>query len=343
MDVGQHIVTLTDIGRKKLFHICSDLIGEDITTKLVNESNSEFGGRYVSVGGIPLKLASSGTRLLIAMVAACLDEKISNLIVDEPEIGLSPRAQSAFANFLYDKRKRKEFFPHLSQIFISTHSHLFLDRKNIRNNFIVSKHNGLVCINQVKDAEHYDNLLFNMLGNSLEDLFLPSAIVLTEGISDQKFLSHLLKIHLPNVSIAVVHAGGESEILKSVQILGQALGHRINNPYKYRFFAVFDQKHSANDKIFRRSQIKMENVTIWSKNGIEYFYPREVMSEIYGCGTDYNSDEIKLDGIRNHVEFMGNTMTKDQLAIEVCRITTEHHHLDKELADFIEMLKSKLS
>ena len=117
---------------------------------------------------------------------------------------MSPRIQAALARFLYDQGQRQQFCPHLRQIHIATHSHLFLDRGIFSNNHIVAKARNVVSISQVGSVGDFHQLQFNMLGNELESMFLPSAIVIVEGDSNATFMNKVVQMHIPNRRVAIV-------------------------------------------------------------------------------------------------------------------------------------------
>ena len=109
----------------------------------------------------------------------------SVVLIDEPEIGLSPRLQNVLATMLYDHHARNDLFPNTQQFIISTHSHVFIDRSEISNNFVLHRNGKSVSIKSMESMSALHNLQLNMLGNDLRTLFLPEAIVLVEGPSDQ--------------------------------------------------------------------------------------------------------------------------------------------------------------
>jgi predicted ATPase len=121
------------------------LIGSTFDLKRRDEDN-ELSPRYVDMDGQNLSVGSTGTRLLMTLLGLCMDEQFDVMLVDEPELGLSPRVQGELSRFFADKERRDQYFPHLKGIFVATHSHIFLDRSNIGNNFTVSKAGKLTCL-----------------------------------------------------------------------------------------------------------------------------------------------------------------------------------------------------
>ena len=103
---------------------------------------------------------------------------------------------------LYDTAQRVKLCPHLKQLYVATHSHIFLDRTTYSNNFVVTKDARHITARPIGSVSNLHQLQFNMLGNELESLFLPSAIVVVEGESDVTFLNKVLELHLPGVRVA---------------------------------------------------------------------------------------------------------------------------------------------
>jgi predicted ATPase len=128
--------------------------------------------------GENLRNSSSGTRLLLTLLGILLDKRFTTVLIDEPELGLSPHIQTALARFMYDPDLRQRYCPHLQQVYIATHSHLFLHRAVISNNFAVTKTGSTVSIKPAQSVADLHQLQFKLLGNELESVFLPSAILI---------------------------------------------------------------------------------------------------------------------------------------------------------------------
>jgi predicted ATPase len=57
--------------------------------------------KYISVDGYNLAYQGSGFRLAAVLLACLVDADQTTLIIDEPELGLSPEIQATLADFLY--------------------------------------------------------------------------------------------------------------------------------------------------------------------------------------------------------------------------------------------------
>jgi hypothetical protein len=296
-----------------------------------------FSPFYVDMDGENLRYGSSGTRLLLTLLGIMLNDRFSVLLIDEPEIGLNPGIQSVLAKFIYNDELRSEFCPHLNQIYIATHSHLFLDRNRFSNNFIIKKKGSLIKINQISSIGDFHQLQFNMLGNELESIFLPSAIVIVEGDSDVIFITKILQLHIPNRRLAVVRGGGDGEILKRLNFLKEAFGHLGSSPYYDRIFVILDEQHSVKLERITNQGVLEKNVTVWSMNGIEYFYPEKLLASVFCCSLD----ELKKIELENDpITFNGIIKSKKELSQIVTDDITDSYELNVELSDFVSLVKA---
>lgn len=336
LQLQQIITTLKDRQRRKLFEICKQLIGSDFSLKRTDPENS-FSPFYVDIDGENLRYSSTGTRLLLTLIGILLDERFTVLLVDEPEIGLSPRIQAVLARFLYDEKQRKEFCPHLKQLYIATHSHLFLDRKILSNNYILKKDMGTVSVKAVQSVSDFHHLQFDMLGNELESIFLPSAIVIVEGDSDVTYLTKIVKLHIPNRKVSIIRAGGDGEVQNKLNVLRETFGDFAMSPYCDRLFVVLDKKHSLNKERIKKQGVKHRHIFVWSKNGIEYFYPQDLLVSAFCCNPS-ELQSIKMES--DPIEFNGIRKTKKELALFIAAQTTLKHSLNTELNSLIDSIKN---
>ena len=330
------ITGLRNAQREKLFKLCEQLIGNQFSIKKTDPEN-EFSPSYVDMDGENLRYASTGTRLLMTLLGTLLDERFSVILIDEPEISLSPRIQVALARFMYDPSQRLAFCPHLRSIYVATHSHLLLDRRAFSNNFLTVKTDREIAIRPIQSAANFHNLQFNMLGNELESLFLPSAIVLVEGVSDVAFITKLVQLRIPaERKVAIVGVGGEGNMLDRLSFLKNAFGENLEaSPYRDRIFVVFDKKHGVTVTRIEGKGIQKNNIVVLSKNGIEYYYPRDIMTNIFHC----QDEELgALDLECDPIEYQGFRQSKRELSLLVSDRITAEHQIAPELSDFIDRI-----
>jgi len=337
LQLEQIITALKDEQRTKLFNVCHDLLGNKFSLQRTDPDNT-LSPFYVDMDGENLRYGSSGTRLLMTVLGILLDKRFSVILIDEPEIGLSPYIQGTLARFLYDDKERLNFCPHLKQIYIATHSHLFLDKNVFSNNTIVTKAENVISLKPLESVGDLNHLQFNMLGNQLESIFLPSAIVIVEGDSDAIFLAKVIQLHIPERKVAIVRADGEGEILKKINVLSDAFGNFETSPYRNRLFIILDKTNSqSSERIFNRQGIPEKHIVIWSKNGIEYLYPQDLVTAAFHCAKEelaianLESDPIEINKIRKR---------KKELAKYVIEGMTVAHPIHIELEDLVTLIKT---
>ncbi len=339
LNLEQLLTSLKESQLDHLFDLVSKLLGQTFSLKRVNEE-SRFSPFYVDMDGQNLRLASSGTRLLFALLGLLLDQRFDVVLVDEPEIGLSPRIQTALAAILYHVENRAEFFAHLKHVFIATHSHLFLDRSTYSNNYVVSRSGFEVDVSPVTSASGLHRLQFNLLGNDLEAMSLPSAIVVVEGESDQIFLAKVFELALPDKRISFVRAGGDGEIVSKINTLKEALGEIATGPYRDRLFVVLDARNSAKRARLVRQGVRDDHITTWTNNGVEYLYPVERLAAVFKCtpeelaAVNLEADTIILGEIRR---------SKRILAQEIAGTLKASDPKHPELSRFVQQVSRSVS
>ncbi len=301
IDLNHIILGLSDSQRLSFFELCSRLIGSSFSLRRVQLDN-ELSPRYIDVGGQNLSVASTGTRLLMTILGICMDDRFKTLFIDEPELGLSPRVQTALAAFLQDPVERPKYFPHLKQVLLATHSNLFLHRNDLTSNYIVSKDETHITLSRVQNVGDFHRLQFNLLGNTLEGLFLPSSVLYVEGETDHDYLERLCALRFAGRNVVVIRSSGDPK--KKVHVLRETLGDLQKSPLRDRIFVVVDSVH-ARGLLAELVQmgVQPDNVIVWTQNGIEYVYPPEIMTRVFSCSENelsaltFREDVVCLNGI----------------------------------------------
>ena len=339
LNLEQLLTNLKESQLDRLFELVSKMLGQTFSLKRINEA-SRFSPYYIDMDGQNLRLASSGTRLLFALLGLLLDQRFEVVLIDEPEIGLSPRIQSALAAILFHPENRSTFFTHLKQVFLATHSHLFLDRSTYSNNYVVTRSGLDVAVRPLTSASGLHRLQFNLLGNDLEALSLPSAIVVVEGESDQIFLAKVFEIALPDKRISIVRAGGDGEILNKVNTLKEALGDIAAGPYRDRLFAVLDARNSAKKGRLVGQGIREDHIRTWSKNGVEYLYPEGRLGAIFRCAPEELA-AVNLEA--ETIEFGEIRRSKKALAQELSESLRDGDPIHPELEQLLQQVAAAVS
>ncbi len=324
LDLNRIIIGLSDDQRNALFALCGRLIGSPFSLKRVRP-DSDLSMRYIDVGGQNLSVASTGTRLLLTMLGICMDDRFKALLIDEPELGLSPKVRSALAAFFQDEKERARHFPHLKQVVLATHSH----RNELASNYVVNKDGSHISLSRVQNIADFHRLQFNLLGNSLEGLFFPSSVVYVEGETDQLYLERVFSLLFPGRNVVIVRTGGDPK--QKLHALRETMGDLQKSPLRDRLFAVVDSTHA---KGLQAELVAMglppSNFVAWDNNGIEYVYPRAIMMKVFRCTEDQLSHLRFMDDL---VCLNGIEMRKKDLCREVVQALDLNSELPKELKE----------
>lgn len=284
LNLQQAIAELNDYQREKLFEILNALLGVTVSIEYT-VPNNKMSQMYVRCDGHNISYTSSGLRLIATLITVLLDEEYQTLLIDEPELGISPEAQGILADFLFDREKRKKYFQHIKCLIFATHSTIFLDRQKIGNNYTVTKSADEIDIKRVSTISDLNRVHFFLLGNRFETLYLPSAILMVEGPSDRLFIERILALKLPNSQFSIIQANNDSRMKELLHTAGTIFSDLQKSPYRERIFAILDKRHEKGLKSeLTKKGIPEENVIIWCKNGIENYYPPTILDKIYGEG-----------------------------------------------------------
>lgn len=298
----------------------------------------------------------AGGRAILPIIIQLFNPEIELLAIDEPELGLEPRIQKILFDAIKSASSGQDGFP-LKRIVVATHSHLFLDRVNINNNYKVSKTAGDIKIEQADNEQFILDATFNLLGANPSDLFFPDNIVVVEGRSDHIFLTAihdkmLLLGMAKKHNLAFHFVGGFDAADVGIFSVEQMLKTQSYVPvYRQRICGIFD---NPNDKTKMERVQKIRDFftdadatrfVVLKDAAIEYYYPLELVQSLFGS-------EFSLETFRREVDlyliqaqshsgigkFFGEKLSKAQLADKIAKAIKEHDNLpaiDQSIIDLI--------
>ena len=336
INLQQAIAEFDDDTRTVFFKLMKELLDVEIEIAKADENN-EMSQPYLSCGGHNLSFTSSGTRLIASILTCLLDKEYKVILIDEPELGISPESQGTLADFLFNKESRKKYFPHIETLIFATHSTVFLDRRRITNNYMVSKDGDTIDVSAVKNQQDLNNIHFFLLGNRFETLYLPTGVFIVEGKCEEVYFKRLLELESPDAVFSVIQARDDSRISEVISMASGFFSDLQKSPYRDRIVPVLDSVHTNGlvEKIVKQG-IPRENIVVWSKNGIEHFYPSDILDDIYGAGGNL---DIKDDIVTKN----GNSYKKYELATKVTsKLTKETKHPEEFEEKLLKKIRSML-
>ena len=239
----------------------------------------------------------SGSLSVLTMLCCIYDPVLKWIFIDEPELGLEPVVQRRLMRLFQGVARQDEGLPH-KRIALATHSHLFLDRSEIGNNRKLSiDEGGTVHVGRVRSRAELHQIVFEMLGNAPEDLFMPRAILIVEGRSDREFLTPVLRL-LQVENVAIHDAEGDSRIGEAAASIDQMLKTTAYLPaFKNRVFVLCDRQPSHSPIEQWRHFLGREKVVELPLSGIEFCYPPSLIKEVTGLDVD-----LQQVGIQKYVD-----------------------------------------
>lgn len=285
--------------------------------------------RLLIEGRVPTE-QGTGSRAVFSLLVKLFDPQIKILCIDEPEMSVEPHTQKKLFELIKLISTGATEIP-VKRIFIATHSHHFVDRDCVKNNCRVYKDGKETKIASVSSEDELATIVFKMLGNSPGDLFFPSNIIIVEGESDFIYISKILNLLQctplsRKLNVRIHYADGDSRIPGATKSIDQMLKSVSYTPlYRDKLCVIFDkQKTPATvDTVKRFLGDDGRRVLELSKGGIEYFYPKNILSLITGLheteldikiGQFLQASRADHDGKGNLGSFYG---TKVELATKV--------------------------
>ncbi len=190
----------------------------------------------------------SGLRSIFSILAALTDNNTKLLLIDEPEQSLEPRLQKILRDLLYEASKQK-------QIIVATHSHLFLNRREVTSNYVVSKREKVFGLSPVTSEEELYEITFDLLGCSLEDLFFPNNFLIVEGSTDQVIVEKVMQLKgVDKSKIKVVSASGVSKVANILSSVYTSLVPLVlkDSPYKSKVVVLLDRPYKSTDPAYEK-------------------------------------------------------------------------------------------
>ena len=163
IDCNENLKEIKSIGNKGVIKELSEAINKfqelsniQLKLKLIDNwrpfSNAFFGADKENLHSVPLNQIGSGYEMIFSLIYSYYlskkEKKNLIVLIDEPELHLHPKLQSAFIKLLLDFSKE-------SQIIISTHSPLFIKQAMSNNKVqikILTKSDSTILVAEPKTA-----------------------------------------------------------------------------------------------------------------------------------------------------------------------------------------------
>jgi len=291
---------------------------------------------------IPIQHIGGGSQELLFLLRHLTEDGLI-FGIEEPESHLHPQLARQLFDILKQISTEK-------QVFITTHSTVFVDQADPANTWIVRKKNREAQILRVKEPEDLRNILYE-LGVKPSDIFYSNGIIFVEGTTEKvvlPILAEKIGVSFKSLEISLIPTYGKSSGRYHLTVWTD-VAKNVNIPY----FMILDKGAEKEAKKFVEKGILRinDNLFILKKGSIEEYYPKDRLIE--AIKSEYNveiSDEEKERIPRNPCENVQKflegknidpTGWKVVLGRRVAEIMTVDE-IEEEIKAIIERIATKL-
>lgn len=172
--------------------------------------DNQFAFVYEGVSKYPVNLLGSGQQSYLFVLLEILKRGFTVIGVEEPETHLDPRLQKILFSFLRDRK---------NQVFIISHSPLFIEKQGIESNWALTKDGLETKVERIKDATGLKKVLDD-LGSRPADLLHANTVLMVEGQTEEALIpSLLIKLggnpNLPGLRVVRLHGKEDKQTARA--------------------------------------------------------------------------------------------------------------------------------
>lgn len=228
----------------------------------------------------PVSLIGGGYQEMLGLIYEIGKDDTPCVAVEEPELHLHPEIARKIFDFLKTESKKR-------QLFISTHSPVFIDQEDLGNTWVIRKERKSTTASRIKEPEELKSILFE-LGIRPSDIFFSDALIFVEGLSDKIVFPHWFRklgVEFGRYRAAMIPTHGKAkgkyhldvwlEVVKNVNI---------------SFFMIFDKgaEREARESMRKKILTPGENLFLLKEGSLEDYYEPEKL-------VDAIASEYKVD------------------------------------------------
>lgn len=228
----------------------------------------------------PVCLIGGGYQEMLGLIFEITKDDTPCVAVEEPELHVHPEIARKIFDFLKVESEKR-------QLFISTHSPVFIDREDLRNTWIIRKEKKITTASRIEKPKELGDILFE-LGIRPSDIFFSDAIIFVEGLSDKMVFPYWFRkmgFEFSGYRVAMIPTHGKDKGRYHLNVWLQAVGN-----VKIKFFMIFDKgaEKEAKEWIRKGVLIPNQNLFVLKEGSLEDYYDSRKLVEAINA-------EYKLD------------------------------------------------
>jgi len=215
----------------------------------------------------PLYFEGGGIQAIINMIFELRSEPEKGYIfgIEEPETHSHPELQRRFFNDI--KRLSEQ-----SQIFVATHSPIFVDRTDLDNTWIVKIMDNETKVERIAELKE----IINEIGARPSDIFFfADRILFVEGKTEEIVLpAYAKQLGLDMTDVAIVPVEGKNQARLNLKTW-----IKITRNTLPLFLILDNDAKDAVEEIIKEGFVGEDNYHLWQRGSIEDYYPPEILED----------------------------------------------------------------
>jgi ABC-type Mn2+/Zn2+ transport system ATPase subunit len=289
----------------------------------------------------PIEATGGGYQEVMGLACQLLKEADVFLGVEEPEVHLHPELARKFFGILKEISKQ-------NQVFITTHSTVFMDQAELQNTWVVRKINKHTVATRLSQPKDLRNVLHE-LGLRPSDVFYSNGVIFVEGPTDKVVFSiwaRSMGINFEEFGISVVPTYGKASGRYHLTVWTDAT-ENTGIPY----YLILDKGAEKETKKLLKKLTYGENLFLLKKEAIEEYYPVEriveALKQEYDIAVDEEEKKMLVPPMDKAIEKLISLKKKDATGWKVAigRIVAESmplEEIDDEIKGILERIHTNL-
>lgn len=236
----------------------------------------------------PVSLIGGGNQEIVTLIYQLTKEE-GIIGLEEPEIHLHPKLARQLFSALKDLSDEK-------QMFIATHSTVFVDNADLNNTWIVRRKNKETKVVRIEERDELKNIVYE-LGIKPSDIFFSNSIIFVEGMTENVFfpiLAEKLGVDFKGNGLALIAINGKSSGRYRIHVWTDAA-----KDAQIPFFMILDNVAEHEAKEFKDILKPNKNLFVLKKSAIEEYYPKNRLMEALKSTYDLEINEEEENKILN--------------------------------------------
>lgn len=290
----------------------------------------------------PISLIGGGNQEILALTYQLTKEE-GIFGLEEPEIHLNPKLARQLFNVLKELSNEK-------QMFIATHSTVFVDNADLNNTWIVRREHKETKVIRIEERNELKNIVYE-LGIKPSDIFFSNSIIFVEGMTENVFfpiLAEKMGVDFKGNGLALIAINGKYSGRYRLHVWTDAA-----KDAQIPFFMILDKGAEHETKEFKDILKPNKNLFVLKKSAIEEYYPKNrlmaALRSMYNLEIN-EEDEIKIlnsprdKNIEKYLKEKGKNTDGWKIIIgETVAQSIIPDEIDEELKRIIERISFELN